>query len=178
MTNSHPQICQVAPVCQLPPALSFHAWRRSPSTNACGNAVVPTSLSCVPCAGCCLYLPARSSVAAIEPLHKAQLEAQQAIIVRFDKLDKELVLVPVKVKTGTWLQVPSVLLTSHLLSRACHNRAYWGYPSTGQGRLVAKAVAQPLGIVVVMCRCAPALQAVELGSHKVWCEGASLLAVE
>jgi hypothetical protein len=42
-----------------------------------------------------------SSVALLEAVHKAQLEGQQTIVVRFEALDKELVLVPVKVKTGT-----------------------------------------------------------------------------
>jgi hypothetical protein len=42
-----------------------------------------------------------SSVAVLEAVHKAQLEGQQTIVVRFEAMDKELVLVPVKVKTGT-----------------------------------------------------------------------------
>eukprot|EP00878_Enallax_costatus_P037956 GHUV01043069.1.p1 GENE.GHUV01043069.1~~GHUV01043069.1.p1 ORF type:complete len:187 (+),score=26.64 GHUV01043069.1:599-1159(+) len=42
-----------------------------------------------------------SSVATFEEQHKLHLEAQQTMVVRFDpKLDQELVLVPVKVKTG------------------------------------------------------------------------------
>jgi hypothetical protein len=42
-----------------------------------------------------------SSVTAMETVHKTQLENQQTILVHFEALDKELVLVPVKVKTGT-----------------------------------------------------------------------------
>lgn len=54
--------------------------------------------------GCTVLMLCRtcSSVSAFGALHKQQMEAQQAMVVRFDpKLDKELVLVPVKVKTGT-----------------------------------------------------------------------------
>eukprot|EP00882_Tetradesmus_deserticola_P025829 GHRQ01028403.1.p1 GENE.GHRQ01028403.1~~GHRQ01028403.1.p1 ORF type:complete len:193 (+),score=56.54 GHRQ01028403.1:316-894(+) len=52
-----------------------------------------------------------SSVAAMEGVHKAQLDGQQAVVVRFEALDKELVLVPVKVKTG----------------KTTYAAAYWGY---------------------------------------------------
>jgi hypothetical protein len=40
-------------------------------------------------------------VATLEAVHKSQLEGQQTIVVRFDALDKELVLVPIKVQIGT-----------------------------------------------------------------------------
>lgn len=58
---------------------------------------LPVACMCFLFAPCCLC----SSVSAMETVHKAQLENQQTIVVRFEALDKELVLVPVKVKTGT-----------------------------------------------------------------------------
>jgi hypothetical protein len=53
-------------------------------------------------------------VAVLEAVHKSQLEGQQTIVVRFEAMDKELVLVPVKVKTGTHRDAPCLfaLVTS------------------------------------------------------------------
>lgn len=78
--------------------------------------------ACLPALHCCPALC--SSVAAMETVHKAQLEAQQAIVVRFEALDKELVLVPVKVKTGTHRD-SQVLPPLHLMSRVVMQKLHW-----------------------------------------------------
>jgi hypothetical protein len=52
----------------------------------------------------------------METVHKAQLDNQQTIVVRFEALDKELVLVPVKVKTGTPEGAHTVYILAIVLS--------------------------------------------------------------
>jgi hypothetical protein len=63
---------------------------------------------CAPCKLSFVFTSC-SSVAALEAVHKSQLEGQQTIVVRFDALDKELVLVPVKIKTGTHRDRPRLV---------------------------------------------------------------------